>query len=49
MKSFRIKIKLYEILYDIADKVQSISHKRSFVFKLATKLKAKAFGEILPF
>ena len=49
MKSSRIKLKLYVILYDIAAKVQSISHKRSFVFKLASKLKAKALGEILPF
>ena len=49
----RIKLKLYGILFDIADKVQSISYKRNFVFKLvfklASKLKAKALGEILPF
>ena len=49
----RIKLKLYGILFDIADKVQNISYKRNFVFKLAfklaSKLKAKALGEILPF
>ena len=45
----RIKLKLYEILFNIADKVQSISYKRNFVFKLASKLRAKALEEILPF
>ena len=45
----RIKLKLYEILFNIADKVQSISYKRNFVFKLASKLRSKALGEILPF
>ena len=45
----RIKLKLYEILFNIADKVKSISHERSFIFKLASKLRAKALGEILPF
>lgn len=45
----RIKLKLYEILFNIADKVQSVSYKRNFVFKLASKLRKKALEEILPF
>ena len=46
----RIKLKLYEILFNIADRIQSISYKRNdFVFDLASTLRSKALGEITPF
>lgn len=46
----RIKLKFYEILFEVSDKIQTISYKRNdFIFELSSKLRDKALGETIPF
>ena len=46
----RIKLKFFESLFNVADKLQSRSFQRNnYIFELASKIKQKAWGEIIPF